>query len=452
MSKVTLAQLKQTALARGFTPDQARQYGKLTAVVTWETLLASDTKSLDTGDKPVGVRVLGLDICKASVVGCLLTKRPEFPRDAYHSVEFFTINADAAGIKQLLDLKPDVAIMEPTGINYQRLWGTQLARAGVEVRLVSNNKLPSYRSLLDLPDKDDEADSLALACYYFDFKDSPRRFLQVRDRAIVRIRELSLRLQHYNRLQSPIINRLRQDLAWQFPEVASVKSEIGAQGDAPLLWGWIAGLRRSAKYDRLYEQTVGSGLIDETRFSASMLCSLMQQERKLELELCQLVTSDTRFFPYRKVFTKFGFGLRLQALLLSQIFPIENYFSEDGKPEVIIRKGKNSKKPTKRYLSERRFMKSLGLAPTRQWSGDDKKKSRKAGSDILRTAFWQWVYTRIESGRARLKNEIGSYLSGYLLEAKAQGQPVKLIRARTACKAARLLWKELLAEFAENSQ
>ncbi|MCC3575259.1 MAG: transposase [Microcoleus sp. PH2017_40_RAT_O_B] len=398
------------------------------------------------------MRVLGIDICKSSVVCCLLEQRPQEPRESYYSVEFLTLRADAAGIKQLLELRPDVAVMEPTGINYQRLWGTHLARSGVKVCLVANNKLPPYRSLLDLPDKDDEADALALACYYFDYQHLPRRFLQVRDSNIVRMRELCLRLAHYNRLQSPIINRLRQDLAWQFPEVMAIKSEMNAYGDLPLLWGWMAGLRKSAKYDRIYSATVGTGLSQETKFAAKMLCDLQVQDRVVQLELFHLVTGDVRFLPYRKVFARFGFGLRVQSLILSQIYPIENYFGDDGKPEIVIRKGRNSKKPTRRYLSERRFMKSLGLAPTREWSGDEKKKSRKSGSDICRTAFWQWVFTRIECGRSRLRNEIGDKLSVYLLEAKAQKQSVKLVRSRVAAKAARMLWRELVLEIFINPE
>lgn len=312
-AKGQLASLKELAADRGLTTDDARRYGSLTRIATWEALLANTTaQPHDTSEKPQ-LRVLGLDICKSSVVGCLLTSRPAEPRHAYHSLEFFTVKADAAGIKFLLDLNPDVALMEPTGVNYQRLWGTQLAKAGVKVCLVSNNKLPSYRNTLDLPDKDDEADALALACYYFDYSHLPRRFLQVRDSTIVRVRELCLRLSHYNRVQSPIINRLRQDLAWQFPEVMNVRSVMGSGDVPPLLWGWIAGERVSARYDHLYATTVGSGLIEEARFSAKMLCDLQLQERRVELELFELVNSDVRFFPYRKVFAKFGFGLRCQA-------------------------------------------------------------------------------------------------------------------------------------------
>ena len=53
--------------------------------------------------------------------------------------------------------------------------------------------------------------------------DNPKHFVQVREPIIVKIREYVLRLAHLNRCQSPIVNPLRQDLAWQFPEIAKVK-------------------------------------------------------------------------------------------------------------------------------------------------------------------------------------------------------------------------------------
>jgi len=456
-------QLRAIASDCGFTSEDAKRFGKLSRTATWEALLEtygippqvvdtvnSQSQSLDTADIPSSrVRVLGLDICKNSVVACLLTQKPTQPRDAYHSLEFFKLNADAAGIKQLLALKPDVALMEPTGVNYQRLWGTKLARAGVEVRLVSNNKLPSYRKTLDLPDKDDDADALALACYYFDYQHLPRRFLQVRDSVTVRVRELCLRLCHYNRVQSPIINRLRQDLAWQFPEVMNVKSAIGADDNLPpLLWGWIAGERNSARYDRLYDLSVGSGLTDECRFAAKMYCDLALQERLIETELATLIKTDMRFLPYRKVFARFGLGIRAQGIILSQVFPIQNFFGSDNRPEVVKTRGRNSssKKATTKRRSEARFMKSLGVAPTRQWSGDDKKKASQSGSDVCRKALWQWIFTRIEPQRNRPNNPTVDKLVAYFVEAKNQKQPIRLVRSRLAAKAARALWRELVAE------
>ncbi|MEH2156285.1 IS110 family transposase [Nostoc sp.] len=390
------------------------------------------------------IRILGLDVSKSSVSACLLTDKPEDPRQFYYEYPFNCFSANAQGIKDLLELKPDIAIMEPTGVNYSKLWGTHLARAGVEVRLVGHKELRSYRANhLALPDKDDDADALALACYYFDYCTEKRRFLQIREREIVRIRELVLRLAHLNRVQSPIINRARQDLAWQFPEVARVKSRRGEAGLAPLLWGWLAGERKSTRYDQLYSQTVGLGITDTVREHAKRICSLQREEHVIEGELRKILT-DSRFESYRQVFKKFGFGARVQAVLISQIYPIEGFLDTNGKPEVRIRQGRNSKKPTKRHLSLRRFQKALGAAPSLESSGDRKKSKVVGGSDLCRKSLWQWVYTRIEPKRSRLKNEIGKTLGEQLDTEKAAGRPVRLVRNRIAAKGARLLFRELV--------
>ena len=336
------------------------------------------------------------------------------------------------------------SLLEPTGNNYSKLWGTHLARAGVEVRLVGHKELRNYRANhLALPDKDDDADALALACYYFDYHKEPRRFVQIRDLRIVKIRELVLRLAHLNRVQSPIINRARQDLAWQFPEVALVKSRRGESGEVPLLWGWLAGERKSTRYERLYSQSVGLGITDTVRQHAKRICDLQREEHAIEAELRELL-ADSRFEHYRTVFKKFGFGDRLIAVIISQIYPIEGFLDATGKPEVRIRQGRNSKKPTKRHLSLRRFQKALGVAPSMVASGDSKKSKVVGGSDLCRKSLWQWVFTKIEPQRSRLKNDIGKTLGEQLDTEKAAGRPVKLVRNRVAAKGARLLFRELV--------
>ncbi|MHC5594823.1 MAG: IS110 family transposase [Nostoc sp.] len=390
------------------------------------------------------IRILGLDVSKSSVSACLLTEKPDQPRQFYYECLFNCFSANAQGIKDLLALKPDIAIMEPTGVNYSKLWGTHLARSGVEVRLVGHKELRNYRgNHLALPDKDDDADALALTCYYFDYCTENSRFLQIRSTAIVRIRELVLRLAHLNRVQSPIMNRARQDLAWQFPEVALVKSRRGESGLAPLLWGWLAGIRKSTRYDRLYSQTVGLGITETVREHARRVCDLQREEHTIEGELRKLL-ADSRFDHYRTVFKRFGFGDRLSAVLISQIYPIEGFLDANGKPEVRIRQGRNSKKSTKRHLSLRRFQKALGAAPSLESSGDRKKSKVVGGSDLCRKSLWQWVYTRIEPKRSRLKNDIGKTLGEQLDAEKAAGRPVKLVRNRVAAKGARLLFRELV--------
>jgi len=304
------------------------------------------------------MQILGLDISKASVSCCLLTEKVTDIRQFYYSYEFHKFNATASGISGLLalisDLTNTIAVMEPTGVNYSRLWGTQLARAGVEVRLVGHKELRSFREHhLGLPDKDDDADALALAIYGWDYLEISRRFVQVRSQTIVEIRRLVLRLAHLNRVQSPIINPARQDLAWQFPEAAFIRS-VRSGEKVPLLWGWLCGQRQSVKYDLMLERSIGLGITDELCRHAARICDIQFEEMVLEFELSKLVASP-QFLPYRKVFARFGFGRRVEALLLSQIYPFENYLAVDGKPDVKIRKGRKSGKPTKRHLSLRRF-------------------------------------------------------------------------------------------------
>ena len=384
------------------------------------------------------MKIIGLDVCRHSVVCCALDSAWSIePRTLYYDKEFPRFGTDAAGLKGLLALQPDIAILEPTGVNYSKFWVMRLAEAGVKIILVGHQQLRRYRQNLDLPDKDDQADALALACYYLEHHKSERRFVRVRDPVIAKIRDIALRLAHLNRVQSPVINRLRQDLEWQFPEVAQINLR------APLFWGWLAGDRESSRYDELYKQTVGLGLQLETHDGAKAIVELQRREKVLELEMRSLI-KDPRFLRYRKVFSHFGFGERVEALVLSQIYPLENYLGPDGKPEVKIRKGKQSGKPTKRHLSRRRLQKALGVAPAREDSGD-KKSFKKAGSSLCRMALWQWLFTRIEPAKRRLRTPIGKHL-GDLLDEEKKHKPVKLARSRVCSKAVDLLFRELVKE------
>ena len=389
-------------------------------------------------------RIVGLDVSKSSVSCCLLTEKPSNPREFYYECRFYKFQTDHAGLTGLMLLKPEIAILEPTGMNYSKFWVEHLSRAGVEIRFVGHKQLRNYReNHLGLPDKDDDADALAIACYGFDYGSDLSRFVQVRDRLIYRMRELVLRLNHLSRIQSPIINRARQDLAWQFPEVALVKSVRGDSGKVPLLWGWLAGERESKKYDRLYAQTAGIGLTDSVKFHAQRICSLQLEEQLIEDELDTLLT-DERFSSYREVFQKFNFGDRLQSIILSQIYPLENYLGEDGKPIIKIRKGRKSGNPTKRHLSLRKFQKALGVAPSQESSGDIAKSKVSGGSALCRRALWQWVFSGVEPVKRRT-NPILSDLGVFVDAEKLAGKPVKLVRMRVAVKGVKLLFKELVS-------
>ncbi|RUS93766.1 hypothetical protein DSM107003_42670 [Trichormus variabilis SAG 1403-4b] len=208
------------------------------------------------------------------------------------------------------------------------------------------------------------------------------------------------------------------------------------------MWGWLAGQRESKKYDRIYATTAGLGLTDSVKFHAQRICSLQLEEQSIEDELDTLLT-DERFRTYREVFQKFNFGDRLQAVILSQVFPLENFLGEDGKPIIKIRKGRKSGNPTKRHLSLRRFQKALGVAPSQESSGDISKSKVSGGSALCRRALWQWVFSAVEPARRRTNPTLKS-LGEFLDVEKSAGKPVKLIRMRVAVKAVKLLFKDLV--------
>ncbi|MGB6297003.1 MAG: transposase [Rivularia sp. (in: cyanobacteria)] len=389
-------------------------------------------------------RVLGIDVSKRSVSACLLEQKPTELKQFYYKYDFKTFQADVSGIKGVLSLNPEVALIEPTGTNYSKLWVNVLTQNGVTVKLVGHKELRKYReSHLGLPDKDDNADALALACYFFDYP-LPSRYLTIRDQNISRLRELVLRLNHLNRVQNPIINRLRQDLVWQFPEIAFVQSPRSRSGDVPLLWGWLAEEKKSKKYDSLYLDSIGLGLTDSVKQHAKRICSLQREEYGIEEQINKILL-NTRYIPYLKTFKTFGFGMRTQALILSQIYPLINFLNDDGSPIVEYHRSRNNpSKQSKRRLSERRFQKVLGLAPTQESSGD-KKKSKVVGSALCRRAIWLWVFTSVEPKRFRT-NTVTQKLGAILDKEKAGGRPVRLVRSRISVRACKMLFNSLVKQ------
>ncbi len=136
----------------------------------------------------------------------------------------------------------------------------------------------------------------------------------------------------------------------------------------------------------------------------------------------------------------------MKAIVLSQIFPLEDFLTANGQPEIKLLRGRISSKPTKYQLSLRRFQKALGVAPSQESSGDSQKIKIVGGSAVCRKALWQWVFTRIEVRKSRMTNKIGVLLGEYLDTQKREGRPVQLVRSRTAARAVKLLFPKLVNE------
>lgn len=414
---------------------------------------------------------IGLDVCKASVVACKIhnSNSNAEPRQLFYELEFPEFKANPEGLNGLLDFIGNdgeiIVGLEPTGMNYARVWIEQLGRR-YEVRMINHKDLKSHRKMLRFEDKNDDTDAFCLAHYCQFYEPQKYRFVGFRDEAITELKGMINRLEHLNRVQSPIINRLRQDLAWQFPEVALRRVERSRSKKecadlSPPLWAWIAGEKMMPRYDRLYAKTIGAGLTESSRLDATRLCDLEREMATIEKEIAYLYRADPRFRPYAKVLDSFAFPKKTQPIILSVAFPIEN-FLKDGKPEIVERKGRRSGKKTKKHLSLRRFQKAMGEAPSEKASGDKEERSIIHGSTLARKALWQWIYVRIEPANNRPPGSrpisttdldgnptikpICDHLGKIYDYKKANGVPIKLIRSNLASIACRHLFRALVSE------
>ena len=402
--------------------------------------------------------IVGIDVSRSSIAACFMLEKPSNPRDNYFDADIEVFHSNIENLNKLrikierFKAYKIVASCEPTGMNYAQLWMNKLGDWGVEVRMISNSKLPNYRAELMGKEgksgaKTDEIDAFAIACWYFD--KSGTSYLKIRDPLVTHIKRTCLRLEHLNRVQSPIINRMRQELTWQCPEVAQVRSAKLQEELPPLLWGWLAQRRKSKKYDRILEATVGSGIEPQTQWAANQYCEIEEEIFKLKKQLTLLI-DNPQFDEYRRIFTKFGFGYQLQGYLLGAIYLIGD-FLKDGRPEIKLRKDRQTGKESKLKLSERRFMRAVGMGVIRDDSGQ-KKKGKQSGSALCRKALWQWCFTRLEVTRNNppLKFVYGQGKeaeqmspSENLKRRKKGGTPVKLARQRVIARCVHELFKDL---------
>ena len=92
---------------------------------------------------------------------------------------------------------------------------------------------------------------------------------------IEQLSELYLNSESYNKILNGLINRARQKLHREAPNLDDVDSKPGKNGTSPF-WGWIAGLPVSlgkvAGYQKKLAKSIGSAAPDRTnKFSSSLV-------------------------------------------------------------------------------------------------------------------------------------------------------------------------------------
>jgi hypothetical protein len=349
--------------------------------------------------------VIGLDVSKNNVVACALTEAP-FDLKGYFKENgkgFPRLYSNRDGIKELLAMNPDCVVMEPTGVHYSWIWAHILKSHGVKILWVGHAEVAAFRKSKKLPDKNDGADALALASYALTNWNYPQAFLGYEHECfIIPMRELSLQLQNLNRIQSPIINRLRQQLAREFPEVALKTSHRSSDNQIPL-WCFIAGRERKLErklnyYEKLYEISIapkyGVEISDFSRKLANQLCDITDWEVAIETELSTLLKLP-EFKVYNQVMDDLGMGLRTKAWVISQIYPIERFMNSGN------------------YRNWRaRFKQRLGYGGVENSSGDQEQVN-KSGSRISRQMLYLWILVAIAPEKKRADSPIARQLAEF---------------------------------------
>jgi hypothetical protein len=386
-------------------------------------------------------KVIGADACKGRLVCISLDSLPSRARvgEIYRDKsDYFDVDVSAAGLSYLLSLKPDVLVLEPTGVNYIKFWTTKCAEAGVKVALVGHKESSRYRDNLKLPDKDDEADALALACYYLEHQDDPLQFVRIRDSVTSQLRDAALRLKHIDRIQSPLINRLKQDLAWALPEVSGSVNAV-------LFWRWLAGDARAAKYDRLSIDTCGLGTTQNMQAMAKLLVDLWRQKKIVEAEMLDLL-NHSQFDRDRRIMKKYYLPDITQAIIISQYYPLANFLGDDGNEIKQLAGSRRTNTKTLKPVSLRRFRKALGVAPVREASGKSPTKTRKAGSRLCRCQLWMWSMSAFERNKSKVKSATPAMIQLNTLWLKIREcKHIKIARSTFHSKFVEQLFYDLLA-------
>ncbi len=81
------------------------------------------------------MRIIGADACKGRIVYCVLdtdNMPTDLQRYYIDGDNFFEAYTSAKGLKQILDLQPDILAIEPTGVNYTRLWVRKMSEHGAK--------------------------------------------------------------------------------------------------------------------------------------------------------------------------------------------------------------------------------------------------------------------------------------------------------------------------------
>ncbi len=356
-------------------------------------------------------KVLGIDIGARFVVAFSLSELPvgisypNFYRQNAklaiskirmdNSKEGSSVNLHDA-IELLTDIKPDVIVMEPTGVWYSRLWASLAKYLHIEVKWIGHADLAHLRGAYGFKDKDDRTDAFCLAVSYFDpIFNAGNSWLHWKTGTIADVNDRLLEIKSLESTTKILAQQIRQRLKYEFPEVADRAITNSRTGDGFTAWvGYIAGVHTYKRIENERAKSISTELsIDISPYTIDHAGSIVMnqiREQKLKADLSNSLL-DPCFDKYRETFELFGFGSIMQSTVLSNIYPIEK-FLVNGKPNIDRYEDDRGKH--KKNTSLAGFQLSLGMGKRLIESGGSTSLIY-SGSSFARKMLYCWIVTNV---------------------------------------------------------
>jgi uncharacterized protein involved in tolerance to divalent cations len=356
-------------------------------------------------------KVLGIDIGARFVVAFQLSELPVgqsypefYKRNAKISLSKIRMDNSKEGssvnlkdaIELLTEIKPDVIVMEPTGVWYSRLWAKLAEHLGIEVKWIGHGDLAHLRGAYGFKDKDDRTDAFCLAVSYFDpIFNAGNSWLYWKSGVIADVNDGLLEIKSLESTTKILVQQIRQRLKYEFPEVAdrAINNKLTHEGFTAWV-GYLAGIHDYTRIKNDHAKSIASELSIKlsqyTRDHAAAICGNQIREVRLKADLSESLL-DPAFDAYRETFELFGFGYVMQSTMLSNIYPIEK-FLVDRKPHIDRYEDDRGKH--KKNMSLAGFQISLGMGKRLIESGGSTALIY-SGSSFARKMLYSWITTNV---------------------------------------------------------
>jgi uncharacterized protein involved in tolerance to divalent cations len=356
-------------------------------------------------------KILGIDIGAKFVVAFCLSELPVgmsypdfYKRNAKISISKIRMDNSKEGssvnikdaIELLQELKPDVIVMEPTGVWYSRLWAKLAEQLGIQVKWIGHGDLAHNRGAYGFKDKDDRTDAFCLAVSYFDpIFNARSAWLYWRTGVVADVNDRLLEIKSLESTTKILAQQIRQRLKYEFPEIADRAINNSRTSDGFTAWiGYLAGIH---DYKRIRDERAKSiatelsiDISQYTRDHAAAIAGNQIREVRLKADLCQSLL-DPEFDRYRETLELFGFGSIMQATILTNIYPFEKFLLA-GKPHIDRYEDDRGKH--KKNVSLAGFQISLGMGKRLIESGNSMALIY-SGSSFARMMLYCWITTNV---------------------------------------------------------